>query len=89
MEKHYTAERNVQIVIALMKAHGVRYVVASPGATNVTLVGSLQQDPFSKSFPPSMNGPQPIWHVELQRKPVNRWLCPVQEQQPAGIICPV
>ena len=50
MEKHYTAERNVQIVIALMKAHGVRYVVASPGTTNITLVGSLQQDPFFKIF---------------------------------------
>ncbi len=50
MEKYYTSERNVQIVIALMKAHGVRYVVASPGATNVTLVGSLQQDPFFKIF---------------------------------------
>lgn len=50
MEKHYTSERNIQIVIALMKAHGIRYVVASPGATNVTLVGSMQQDPFFKIY---------------------------------------
>ena len=42
MTSHYTSERNVQIVIALMKSHGIRYVVASPGATNVTFVGSLQ-----------------------------------------------
>ena len=50
MKKHYTNERNVQIVIALMKAHGIRYVVASPGATNVTFVGSLQNDPFFKIY---------------------------------------
>ena len=30
----YFVEKNVQIVIALMKAHGVRKVVASPGGTN-------------------------------------------------------
>ena len=50
MKKYYTDERNIQIVIALMKAHGIRFVVASPGATNVTLVGSLQQDPYFKIY---------------------------------------
>lgn len=42
----YTDERNAQIVIALLKAHGVRKIVASPGMTNVCLVASLQTDPF-------------------------------------------
>lgn len=42
--KYYTNERNVQIVIALLKAHGVRKVVASPGATNITFVASLMHD---------------------------------------------
>lgn len=42
--KYYTNERNVQIVIALLKAHGVRKVVASPGTTNITLVASLMND---------------------------------------------
>lgn len=46
METHYTDEANIQILIALMKHHGVRRVVASPGATNVTFVASLQQDPY-------------------------------------------
>ena len=43
---HYTSERNAQIVISLLKAHGVRLVVASPGTTNMCFVGSVQNDPF-------------------------------------------
>ena len=50
METHYTDEANVQILIALMKHHGVRRVVASPGTTNITFVASLQQDPFFQLF---------------------------------------
>lgn len=46
MDTHYTDEFNIQILIALMKHHGVRRVVASPGATNVTFVASIQQDSF-------------------------------------------
>lgn len=42
----YTDEVNIQILISLMKHHGVRNVVASPGATNVTVVACLQRDPF-------------------------------------------
>ena len=43
---HYTDERNVQIVIALLKAHGIRRVIASPGTTNMTFVVSVQNDPW-------------------------------------------
>lgn len=50
MEKYYTTERNAQIVIALMKAHGVKKVIASPGTTNIALVGSLQQDSFFEMY---------------------------------------
>lgn len=46
MDKFYTAEKNIQALISLMKAHGVKKVVVSPGATNVTLVGSLQADSY-------------------------------------------
>lgn len=42
----YTDEKNIQILIALMKHHGVRQVVVSPGATNVTFIGSIQWDPY-------------------------------------------
>ncbi len=43
---HYTDERNVQIVIALLKAHGIKRVIASPGTTNMTFVVSIQNDPW-------------------------------------------
>lgn len=43
---HYTNERNVQIVIALLKAHGIYRVIASPGTTNMTFVVSIQNDPW-------------------------------------------
>ena len=46
----YTTERNVQIVIALLKYHNIRKVVASPGTTNITFVASLQQDPFFQIY---------------------------------------
>lgn len=46
----YTTERNAQIMIALMKAHGVRKVVISPGATNMCFAGSLQSDPYFELY---------------------------------------
>lgn len=46
MKRFYSDEKNIQILIALLKAHNIRYVVASPGNTNLTLVASLQQDPY-------------------------------------------
>ena len=50
MEKYYTSEKNTLILIALMKFHGVKKVVVSPGATNVCLVGSLQYDPYFEIY---------------------------------------
>lgn len=44
--KNYTREINAQLVLALLKAHGIRKVIASPGATNVALVASMQIDPY-------------------------------------------
>lgn len=43
---NYTDERNVQIVIALLKAHGIHRVIASPGTTNMTFVVSIENDPW-------------------------------------------
>lgn len=45
-EFKYTNERNVQIVIALLKAHGIHRVIASPGTTNMTFVVSIENDPW-------------------------------------------
>ena len=42
----YSDEKNVLLMIALLKAHGIRKVIASPGTTNVTFVASLTHDPF-------------------------------------------
>lgn len=50
MEKNYSDEKNVQIVVSLLKQHNIRKIIASPGATNVTLVRSLQIDPFFEMY---------------------------------------
>lgn len=50
MEQYYSSERNVQILISLMKQHGIKKVVASPGSTNVCFVGSIQQDPYFEIY---------------------------------------
>lgn len=50
MNTFYTNERNTQILIALMKAHGVRKIIASPGATNISLMASVQHDPFFEIY---------------------------------------
>lgn len=49
-KKYYTDERNVLIVIALLKAHGIRRVIASPGTTNMTFIGSIQNDPWFEIY---------------------------------------
>lgn len=50
MDHFYTNERNVQIILDLLKAHRIRKVVASPGATNITLVASMQHDSFFELY---------------------------------------
>lgn len=50
MEKFYSSEKNVQMLIALMKEYGIRKVVVSPGATNVCFVGSIQQDSYFELY---------------------------------------
>lgn len=46
----YSNERNIQIVISLLKANNIKKIVASPGATNFSFVGSLQSDPFFEIY---------------------------------------
>jgi len=50
MEKFYTDEKNALIIIALLKENGIKRVIASPGATNVTFVASVQYDPFFEVY---------------------------------------
>lgn len=48
--KYYTSERSIQILISLLKAHNIKKCVLSPGATNITFVASLQQDPWFECY---------------------------------------
>ena len=57
----YSNEKNAQIIVSLLKAHNIKFVVASPGNTNYGVVGSLQGDPFfSVFFYKPLNV---LWHV--------------------------
>ena len=48
--KYYTSERSLQILISLLKQHKVKKCVLSPGTTNLSLVASLQQDPWFECY---------------------------------------
>lgn len=50
MTKSYSIEENTLQLISLMKAHGIRKVIASPGNTNISFIGSIQDDPFFQVF---------------------------------------
>jgi 2-succinyl-5-enolpyruvyl-6-hydroxy-3-cyclohexene-1-carboxylate synthase len=50
MEKKYTEELNAQIVLSLLKAHGIRKIIASPGTTNMALVASMQHDSYFEMY---------------------------------------
>jgi 2-succinyl-5-enolpyruvyl-6-hydroxy-3-cyclohexene-1-carboxylate synthase len=48
--KYYSKERNAQIVLALLKQFGIKKVIASPGTTNIAVVGSMMNDPYFEMF---------------------------------------
>lgn len=50
METKYTAERNVLILIALLKEHNIKKFVVSPGTTNISLVASIQHDSYFEVY---------------------------------------
>ena len=50
MELLYTNEKHTQILIALLKAHGIKKVIASPGTTNITFIASIQHDPYFEIY---------------------------------------
>lgn len=47
---NFTDEKNTLMLISLMKAHGIKKVIASPGTTNVAFVASIQQDDFFEVY---------------------------------------
>ncbi len=47
---YFTSTRNTQIVLHLLKQHGIRKVIASPGTQNMSLVVSMQRDPYFEMY---------------------------------------
>jgi 2-succinyl-5-enolpyruvyl-6-hydroxy-3-cyclohexene-1-carboxylate synthase len=50
MAKHYTDEKNAQVIIFLLKKNGIRKVIASPGTTNMALVVSMKNDSYFEVY---------------------------------------
>lgn len=50
MNHYYTDEINTLVLISLLKAHGIKKVIASPGTTNISFVGSIQFDPYFEIY---------------------------------------
>lgn len=50
MKKKYTSEVNAQIIVSLLKQHGINKVIASPGTTNMAFVASVQQDSWFQVY---------------------------------------
>jgi len=50
MEKKYSAHKNVQILIALLKEHGIRNIVCSAGTRNISFVFSILRDDYFNCY---------------------------------------
>ena len=50
MDTYYSKEENVQILVSLMKSHGIKKVIVSPGTTNINFVASVQQDSYFELY---------------------------------------
>lgn len=50
MRQHYSDEETVLQMIALLKAHNIKRIIASPGTTNITFVGSVQNDSYFEVY---------------------------------------
>ena len=50
MSTYYTDEKNAQVILALLKSHNIRKVIASPGTTNMALIVSMQNDPYFEMY---------------------------------------
>lgn len=50
MEHGYTSQRNILILLALLKKKGIKKIIVSPGTTNVQFVASVQFDDFFELY---------------------------------------
>ena len=46
----YSNDKNSQYMIAMLKAYGIKYIVASPGGQNIAFNAGVQQDSFFKCW---------------------------------------
>ena len=46
----FSEEKNVLMLMSLMKAHNIKKVIASPGTTNISLIASMQQDDYFELY---------------------------------------
>ena len=47
---YYSNNINVQLIVALLKEHGIKKVIASPGTTNLELMASFQHDEWFEMY---------------------------------------
>ena len=50
MSSKYSTNKNVQLLISLLKAHGIKRVIASPGTCHIELIGSIQKDSWFELY---------------------------------------
>ena len=50
MAHYFTDEKNVQVVLSLFKANGIKRIVVSPGSSNSPLVASVQFDKYFEVY---------------------------------------
>ena len=50
MNYNYSEEKNVQMLVSLLKLHNIKKIIVSPGATNISFVASVQQDSFFELY---------------------------------------
>ena len=50
MNSKCSTNKNVQLLISLLKAHGIKRVITSPGFTHVEFLGSLQNDGWFEMY---------------------------------------
>ena len=48
--KKYSNNKNVLMLLSLMKQHKIKKVIASPGTTNLAVVGSMQHDEYFEMY---------------------------------------
>lgn len=46
MASYYTDEKQAQILLSLLKSHGIKKIIVSPGTTNMPITGSVQYDDY-------------------------------------------